>query len=601
MPPPPLPPFGNPEESSPDSEASFAGEEVLEARLIVAEEHPAPGRRLEPRRRRVRDAFLLLLCLGGLAAMAGGLLVGQPSPAKRYSLAAYRQPSFEDTVAAVDHEFAAAWQEAGITPAAAADPLQIARRLSLGLAGTVPSIEEIRLLERLPEAQQVKWWTEHLLHDRRHADYWAERLARVYVGTENGPFLVYRRRRFVNWLSDAIAQNRNYDAIVRELISDRGVWTDSPAVNFVSVTADPTEGNKPDETRLAGRVSRAFLGVRIDCLQCHDDFLGTLELGSFAGDLGDLQSGEQQHFHQLAAFFSEAQASLLGIHDRPRPYEFQYLDQAAPEVVEPRPPFLPQLLPESGTRRERLSRWVTHPENRPFARATVNRVWALMFGRPLVDPVDSIPLSGEYPPGLEVLAEDFTAHGYDLRRLIRIIASTAVFQRDSRAEYEATPAMEESWALFPLSRLRPEQVAGSLLQACSLQTIDAQSHILFRLARSAQQNEFVTRYGDTGEDEFSEHGGTVTQRLLMMNGKLVDEQIGENPLVNASAHIARYAPDPEQAVETAYLALLARRPTPGEREHFVARITAAPKRNTATVIEDLYWVLINSTEFSWNH
>lgn len=529
--------------------------------------------------------------------MAGGLLVGRTPPPEPYSLAAYRQPAFQKTVAAVDRAFAADWQQAGIQPAAAADALQIARRLSLGLAGTVPSIEEIRALERVPEEQRVEWWTERLLHDRRHADYLAERLARVYVGTENGPFLVYRRRRFVNWLSDAISANRPYDVIVRELISDRGIWTDSPAVNFVSVTADPTKDNKPDEVRLAGRVCRAFLGVRIDCLQCHDDFLGTIELGSAS----DPQSGEQRHFHELAAFFSEAHASLLGIHDRPRAYKYQYLDETAEEIVEPQPPFLPHLLPEEGNRREKLSRWVTHPDNQPFARTTVNRVWALMFGRPLVDPIDSIPLHGEYPPGLEILAEDFAAHGYDLRRLIRTIASTAVFQRDSRADGEITPAMEESWAIFPLSRLRPEQVAGSLLQACSLQTLDAQSHILFRLAKFAQQNDFVTRYGDTGQDEFSEHGGTVTQRLMMMNGNLVHEQIGENPLVNASAHIARYAPEPERAVKAAYLALLARRPTPRELEHFAPRVAAAPPGKAAEVIEDLYWVLINSTEFSWNH
>lgn len=551
----------------------------------------------EPRQRWVRDVVLLLLCLGGLGAIAGGLLLGRSPPSESYSLAVYREPSFQRTVAAVDQAFAAAWKEAGLRPTAAADSLQIARRLSLGLAGTVPSIEEIRALQRVPEAQRVAWWTERLLHDRRHADYLAERLARVYVGTENGPFLVYRRRRFVTWLSNAIADNRAYDAIVRELISDRGIWTDSPAVNFVTVTSDSTKENKPDEVRLAGRVCRAFLGVRIDCLQCHDDFLGTVDLGL----PGAPEGGQQRHFHELAAFFSEADASLLGIHDRPRAYEYQYLDATASEVVEPRPPFLPDLLPEEGNRRERLSKWVTHPDNQPFARATVNRIWALMFGRPLVEPIDSIPLHGDYPPGLEILAEDFAEHGYDLRRLIRTIASTAVFQRDSRADGDITPALEESWAIFPLSRLRPEQVAGSLLQACSLQTIDAQSHILFRFAKFAQQNDFITRYGDTGEDEFSEHGGTVTQRLMMMNGNLVHEQVGENPLVNSSAHIARYAPDPQRAVETAYLALLARRPTSREMEHFAGRVAAAPQGKAAEVLEDLYWVLINSTEFSWNH
>ena len=77
---------------------------------------------------------------------------------------------------------------------------------------------------------------------------------------------------------------------------------------------------------------------------------------------------------------------------------------------------------------------------------------------------------------------------------------------------------------YPVTRLRPEQIAGGLLQAAVLHTIDAQSHILVRIARGNQENEFVQRYGDTGEDEFAAHGGTIPQRLLMMNGKVVHEE-----------------------------------------------------------------------------
>ena len=92
-------------------------------------------------------------------------------------------------------------------------------------------------------------------------------------------------------------------------------------------------------------------------------------------------------------------------------------------------------LPICGRPRQRLARWVTHPENRAFARATVNRVWALMFGRPLVEPVDEIPLKNSlenpYPPGLETLADDFIIHKFDLQRLIRVIAATRVFGLDS--------------------------------------------------------------------------------------------------------------------------------------------------------------------------
>jgi hypothetical protein len=114
-----------------------------------------------------------------------------------------------------------------------------------------------------------------------------------------------------------------------------------------------------------------------------------------------------------------------------------------------------------------------------------------------------------------------------------------------------------------------------------------------------QQNDFVTRYGDNGEDEFDNHGGTIPQRLLTMNGKLVEEKIKDN-LTNATTRIGMMAPSDEKAVELSYLAVLTRRPTPAEAQHF-ATILANKNLKRNQHVEDLYWALINSTEFSWNH
>src|SRR5690606_29327437 len=178
------------------------------------------------------------------------------------------------------------------------------------------------------------------------------------------------------------------------------------------------------------------------------------------------------------------------------------------------------------------------------------------FGRPLVEPVDDIPLFGDYPPGLETLADEFIESGYDLQWLIRVIAASEVFGRDSRAPFEVTSDHERHGAVFPLSRLRPEQAAGSLIQASSLKTIDSGAHIIMQLARFAQQNEFIVRYGDMGEDEFEDRGGTIAQRLLMMNGKLTRERTSQNLLLNAASRIALLAPSDEKAIETAYLCIL---------------------------------------------
>jgi hypothetical protein len=445
---------------------------------------------------------------------------------------------------------------------------------------------------------RIDWWSARLLADRRYSDFVAERLLRAFVGTDNGPFLLFRRRRFSHWLSDQLHENRPYDEIVREMIAGKGTWTSNPAVNFITVTIDPDEG-RPDPIRLAGRTARAFLGLRIDCLQCHDDFLGNVGL---LGDDGKSRGGIQRDFHQLAAFYSGAKVTIIGVDDEPAAYSVQLLGDDTETKLKPAVPFYAELLPRKGTRRERLAEWVTSSENRPFARVAVNRIWALMFGRPFVEPLDSIPIHGEYPPGFERLVDDFIQHEYDVQRLIRIIANTRVFRMDSRPAFEVLPRHEEAWAAFPLTRLRPEQVAGAVAQACSVSTNNSDSHIVSQFMKFFQTDEFVKRYGDMGEDEFIARGISIPQRLLMMNGKLVKDRTQNNLLFNASSQISSFAGSDRDAIEAAYLACFTRSPDAEESAYFKAKLvetpTGGPRMDS---LEDLFWVLLNSTEFSWNH
>jgi hypothetical protein len=554
----------------------------------------------------LRNLLFLGLLGGGALALGKNLMPPRQTTAvTHFDAGAYHTSEFRAAVESVDASFRRQWAEQGLRTAPAASDLAVARRLALGLMGTVPSLEEVRQLERLPADERLPWWIEHILQDRRFADYFAERFARACVGTEQGPFVFYRRRRFVTWLGDQFAQNRPYDQLVRDLVTSEGLWTDRPATNFVSVTVQPDNKNQPDPVRLAGRVTRAFLGLRLDCAQCHNH--------PFA-------EWKQTDFQGLAAFFGQTNLGFTGIHDGAGEYEMEDRKTGDKTPVAPRVPFARELLPEDGSRRRRLADWITDPKNPYFARAAVNRVWALMTGRPLVEPVDNLESGAPLPPALQLLADDFAAHGFDLRRLIRVIACTEVYRLDSAAEHEITEAEDAAWAAFPMTRLRPEQVVGSVLQASSVTTIGSESHILFRLARLGQENQFVQRYGDNGDDEFDGHGGTIPQRLLMMNGEVVHEKTKEN-VFNAATQIAWMAPDDPRAVEVAYLSVLTRRPTPEEAAHFEAfladpaaaanfpksALESTPPRRTipdlkrTQRLEDLYWALVNSTEFSWNH
>jgi len=531
-----------------------------------------------------RDLLFVGLVGGGAVALFAGLFPSRIPGRSAVREVAPPPPEYQAVVEQINARFRQQWREKGVSPAPAAPELGVARRLSLALMGTTPSLQEIRRFEAWPEGQRLSAWLEHILRDRRFGDYVAERLARSYVGTEDGPFLVYRRRRFVSWLSDQLLERRPYDDLVRELISADGLWTEKPATNFVTVTI--ANDKPPDPERLGARVSRAFLGLRLDCAQCHDH---------------KFQPWKQKDFQGLAAYFGQARTGFTGLYDNQQTeFKVENKKTKQPEVVSPQVPFLPELVPSETDRRVQLARWVTHPKNPYFARATANRMWGLLFGRPLVEPVDDIVSQGEPPPVLQLLAADFVDHGFDVHRLIRVIAATEVFQRDSAVEPEVTDLHEQEWASFPLVRLRPEQVVGGIQQAASLKTLNGDSNIIVRITRAVGENEFVKRYGDMGEDEFHREPGTIPQRLLMMNGNLVQERIKES-ILNAATRIAMLAPNDRIAVETCFLVLLTRRPTPQEAAHFENRLAEAGKNHRNQCLSDLYWTLINSTEFSWNH
>ena len=534
-----------------------------------------------------------------LGALAAGVLWGvsellTPPVVHAESNSNLPKAKLEDvlkTAQAVDADFQKDWSQKQLQPTAKADDLTLVRRLSLALTGSIPSLQEIRLLESLQGVDVAQWWLTHLLGDRRTSNYLAERLVRVYVGIENGPFLIYRRRRLVDWLSEALQKNRPYDQVARSLIDAKGVWTTSPEVNFITVT-NQMNNKGPDETKLAARVSRAFLGVQMDCVQCHDGKLGS--------------TWKQTDFHKLAAYFGQTDFALNGLRDDPKQsYKFRYLGRTEDEVVPAMVPWQPELLPQKGAPRERLALWVTAKENKAFARTIVNRMWALLFNRPLITPVDDIPLDGPFPPGMELLADDFIAHGCDLHRLIRVIAATRVFQQSSRSSDPSHPVTEEAekcWSAFPVTRLRPEQMAGSVIQASSLSTINEDTHVVFRIKRDLDVANFVKRYGDSGEDNFDDAGGTIPQRLLLMNGNMITDNTKNNPLINASTRIGMLAPDNATAVEAAYLSIFTRRPTVAEADHFTGLLATSKSSNArSSAMSDLYWTLMNATEFSWNH
>lgn len=511
-------------------------------------------------------------------------------------------------VAEIDGYFEKLWEQQQLTPAQPADEFLLLRRLALSLMGTVPSLEEIRQFEGDDQPDRIERWTQRYVNDPRFADYFAERLARCFVGVDGGQFVVFRRDRFVSWLSDQLAANTPYDQIVRQMISSKGLWTGEPQTNFI--TSAVANGDL-DENKLAARSVRAFLGQSMDCAQCHDHPFDA--------------NWKQGHFEGVAAQFGQVEQGGLGVFDRPNK-KYQVQDPAALEDSEGEPdeipmrdvaaavPFGRDWVSAEGATREQFAHWVTHPENRRFERAIANRVWGLMFGRPFITPVDDMPNPSEEEADrdvLDMLGEDFRRHNYDLKRMIVTIASSKPFRLKSVVEtenhaesdvsYEELIALlDETWGVFPMTRLRPEQIIGSMLQASSIQTIDQNSHLLTRFRRFTSERDFVNEYGDLGDQELVEQTGTIPQALLRMNSDMTRGAV-ESGFLSACGRISNFSTTNEEALEAAYFVCLTRKPTPEERDHFLTLLGDHTDDRRNPIMEDIFWTLFNSPEFSWNH
>jgi hypothetical protein len=518
-------------------------------------------------------------------------------------------------ITSIDATIEAVWAKESMSPAPVTDDLQFARRLWVDLLSTIPSLQEIRQIEARPAEGRREWLVSKALTDPRFEDVLGERLARIAVG---GPMakqddLLYRRGRLVTWMSGQVHKNRPWDQLVRELITAEGLSTDKPATNFyVSQDRDPL--------KLSARTARAFLGVRIDCAQCHNH--------PFA-------RWTQSDFEGLAAWFARTESTLAGTQDKKNgelkltspligdAAELTALAEAgdtegmmgtiAPvstRVVAPAVPFSPELLPGEDTkRRVRYAEWLTHPKNPYFAKAIVNRLWQWLMGRGIVEPVDELdstkPRSREL---LALLADDFVESGYDLKRTIRAIVSSRAYALASRvAEGVDEDDALDAWAAYPLKPLRGDQLASALIQSGSFWTHDRTRAPLLRFARFTGMGEFTKRHGDDLDLEEAE-GETLLQRLHLLNGKTVHELVKSDNGFGPVTRLPGLSVTDEDAIDNAFLMTLTRHASPAETEVFAARLKACvndkgepDKDPRHEVMSDLLWSLVNTTEFAWAH
>ena len=484
-------------------------------------------------------------------------------------------PDERTVVARIDALIATRCAEADLEPSERATDAEFLRRAFLDLVGTIPTAGEARDFLADPSADKRERLIATLLERPDHATHLATLWREDLLATvENRELLPADSLRLLDhWLRIRFLENDGYHTLAAGLLTATG---DAASDRGAAVYLTAHRGATEPLAAMAAGTSRMFLGVQIDCAQCHDHPFTTWS---------------QADFWNYAAVFSQVEARrdsagglLSQVTDGPaRPVMILDTNVAA----EARLLGSDVDVTNVPSRRTALAEWLVAPENPFFASTAVNRLWATLFGYGIVHPMDDFgdhnPAS--HPEILELLADDFRSHGYDVRRTLRILANTQAYQRTSRGESAVDPRLFARKAVRPLT---PRQLHASLRTAAGL---------LPAPESDPEAAQFVARF-DTATSRVEYQAG-IPQALLMMNGEIVasltDPQ--ESRLISAIAESPFFTD--EERIETLFLATLTRPPTPEEAVRCLDYLKES--QSIREGLSDVLWALLNGSEFALNH
>jgi hypothetical protein len=500
----------------------------------------------------------------------------------------------------------------GITPSPAAEDAKFLRRVYVDIIGRLPTPGEVRAFVAREDAdcklqngncklEAREKVVDELLERPEYADHWAAKWADLL---RPNPYRVGIKAvvNYDAWIRESFRANKPYDQFVRELITAQGSTWDNGASVLFRDRRDP-----PEITTL---VSQLFLGIRLECAKCHHH---------------PFEKYGQDDFYSFAAYFSRLGFKGTGLSPPISGSEEVVLVKKSGTVdhpitrkaMEARPLFgeMPKSSdggpalananlshPTERDPREELAAWVTSDENPYFAKVIVNRVWADLMGRGLVEPVDDLratnpPTNG---PLLDALAADFRANKYDLKHLIRTICTSYVYGLSSLPT-ERNSGDRQNYSRHYRTRLRGEVLldavsditgvgetftampAGS--RANQLWTTRVQSVFLDTFGRpNPNQDPPCERTSDT----------TVTQTLHLMNAPQLHSRVTSDS--GRAGRMAASDLPPEKIVEELYLLVYSRLPE-GEEREIGSRLFAEKETTRRQAVEDLMWALLNTPEF----
>jgi hypothetical protein len=588
-------------------------------RFLAADSDPhmPPGKRRPPSaedvaliRRWIQELPVIKGPVAGSASSGMGVAGGTNAATVRHRIS-WHPPAGMDPSAAVDRFLELAWRLDKVRPVKPAPDEVLVRRVYLDLVGRIPTSEEARRFVADRSSSRRGALVTSLLGGADYARHMREVFDPVLM-SRRGPEWEARRaeKKWHGFLEDAFGRNRPWNEVVRDLIVARPERPeDQGAVWYLYERQNNAQA-------MAEALAPVVFGVQMKCAQCHDHMIAReIKQAHYWGLVAalnrtrnvDTPSGPGLSESAIGGFVSfanlkkESQPAVMTFFngrsvDEPWPKEGEK-EVDRPELYRVPPP------PEKGkaehpavprfSRREALADAVTR-ENPLLARAMVNRVWAMLFGRGLVHPVDL--MDSKHPPShpelLDWLASDFARSGHDVKRLIRILCATRAYQLDSRLPSAgAKPPPLDSFARALDKPLSAEQLHRSLLLATG-NTPDASGKI-GGLSESELRQALIAQFPDLFPAEYN---ASLQQAMFFSNSPLIDTLLAPRPgtLVSRLAAVA----DPSQRAREAFLAVYGRAPDPDElrecREYLASRPAESGTRQ-------LVWALVTGAEFQVNH
>jgi len=509
----------------------------------------------------------------------------------------------------VDQLIEELWDEKKVVPVGQTNDEAFLRRVYLDVIGRVPTTSEYDRFFELDAGARRSTMIDKLLESREHALHMGGVWKRVLVPDDETAILrLGGAGKLEQWLADSFAKRQPYDELVREILLAEGRLNESGPLLFYAAA-------KMNAEELAARTSRTFLGMRMECAECHDH---------------PFDHWSQEDFWGLAAYFaqiSRPQGKIEMVSPVLRVHDADFGDVKLPEtetVIDPKLPLVQHAdhgMTESdiealkktevidGSRREQLAAWITNPKNSHFSQATVNRIWAHLFGVGLVDPVDDMGSHNtpSSPQLLNQLGRYFVKTDFDVQGLMRVLLNSRVYQLSSENREEESKGVMY-FSRMPLKPLTAEQLYDCLSTATGRADLGSQVRAPMQLTIAANVDRFsdpgraaFLRQFQTSIDQRTDYQAGIPQALTLMNGAMITSATADAPKGILRSLSAPFFDD-QTRIEKLFIATLSRKPTESEQKRYAEFLSSQPKNaEKSETLGDVLWVLLNSTEFTMNH